>query len=48
MTRYSMEPRTIKYVKAYGFLSFARKYKKQLIDTGLDVSEKVVYKVVEF
>ena len=43
-----MEPRIIKYVKRYGFLSFARKYKKQLIDTGLDASKKVVYKVVGF
>ena len=34
--RYSIEPRTKKYVKEYGFLSFARKYKKQLMDTGLD------------
>ena len=48
MTRYSIEPRIIKYVKRYGFLSFARKYKKQLIDTGLDASKKVVYKVVRF
>ena len=36
MRRYSAEPRTIKYVKGYWFLSFARKYKKQLLDTGLD------------
>ena len=28
MTRYSIEPGRIKYVKGYGFLSFARKYKK--------------------
>ena len=48
MTRYSIEPRIIKYVKRYGFLSFARKYKNQLIDTGLDASKKVVYKVVGF
>ena len=25
-----------KHVKGYGFLLFARKYKKQLLDTGLD------------
>ena len=31
----SIEPRTRKYVKGYGFLSFARNYKKQLLDTGL-------------
>ena len=30
MMRYSIEPRTRKYVKGCGFLSFARKYKKQL------------------
>ena len=36
MTRCSIEPRTRKYVKRYGFLSFARKRKKQLLDTGLD------------
>ena len=29
MRRYSVEPRTRKYVKGYGFLSFSRKYKKQ-------------------
>ena len=52
MRRYSKEPRTRKYVKGYGFLSFARKYKRQLLDTGLDAvkttSKKVVYKVGEF
>ena len=26
MRRYSIEPRTSKYVKGYGLLSFARKY----------------------
>ena len=35
MTRYSIGPRTRKCVKGYGFLSFARKYKKQLLHTGL-------------
>ena len=38
MTRYSIEPRTRKYAKEYGFLSFARnicdKYGKQLLDTA--------------
>ena len=52
MRRYSKEPRTTKYVKGYGFLSFARKYKRQLLDTGLDAvkttSKKVVHKVGEF
>ena len=28
---YSMEPRTRKYLKGYGFLSFARKYRKAII-----------------
>ena len=41
-----------KYVKGYGFLSFARKYNKRLLDTGLDslknTSEKVVHKTGEF
>ena len=36
MTRYSIEPWARKYVKAYGFLSFARKYIRKLLDTGLD------------
>ena len=36
MRRYSIEPRTRKYVKEYGHLSFASKYKKKLLDTGLD------------
>ena len=35
MQGYSAEPRTRKHVKVYGFLSYARKYKKQLLDTGL-------------
>ena len=51
MMRYSLEPRTRKHVKGYGFLSFARKYKKQLLDTELDalktVSKKVVHKSAE-
>ena len=33
---YFIEPRTRKYVKGYGFLSLARKYKKQLLNAGLD------------
>ena len=36
MRQYSVEPRTRKYVKGYEFLSFPRKYEKQLLDTGLD------------
>ena len=52
MRLYSIEPRTRKYVIGYGVLSFARKYKKQLLDTGLDslknTSKKVVHKTGEF
>ena len=52
MRRYSREPRTGKYFKGYGFLSFARKYQKYLLDTGLDAvktaSKKVVHKTCEF
>ena len=51
MRRYSIEPRRRKYVKGYGFLSFARKYKKQLLDRGIDAletaSKKVVHKTGE-
>ena len=36
MLQYFTESRTRKYVKGYGFLSFTRKYKKQLLNTGLD------------
>ena len=43
-----METKTRKYIKGYGFLSFARKYKKQILDKGLDASKKVVYKACEF
>ena len=42
----------LKYVKGYGFLLFARKYKKQLLDTRLDclkiVSKRVVHKTGVF
>ena len=52
MWRYSIEPRTRKNVKGYGFLSFARKYKKQLLDTRLDslkaASKKESIKRVNF
>ena len=41
-----------KCVKGYGFLSFSRKYKKQLLDTGLDAvksaSKKVLHKASNF
>ena len=52
MQRCSVEPRTRKYDKGYGFLSFARKSKKQLLDIGLDslkiTSKKAVHKAGEF
>ena len=52
MTRYSKKPRKRKYDKGYGLLSFARKYKIQLLDTRLDslktASKKVVHKAGEF
>ena len=38
----------MKYVKEYRFLSIARKYKKQILDKGLDGSKKVVHKASEF
>ena len=42
--RYSVEPREKRYVKRYGFVSFARnfsdKYSKSLMDKGIDVSKK--------
>ena len=41
--RYSIEPRDRRYVKGYGFLSFARnfsdKYSKSLMDKGIDLSK---------
>ena len=45
MQHYSIVPRTRKYVKGYGFLSFARKYKKQSLDTGLDSLKTAAKKV---
>ena len=47
MMRYSIEPRFRKYVKGYGFLSFAKnfgnKYGKKLMDTatktGIDAAK---------
>ena len=51
MGRHSIEPGTRKYVKEYGFLSFARKYRKQLLDTGLNAlktaSKEVVHEAAE-
>ena len=41
--RYSIEPRERRYVKGYGFTSFARnfsdKYSKYLMDKGIDLSK---------
>ena len=48
MRRYSIESRARKYVKGYGFLSFAQKHKKQLLDKGLDASKNVVHRAGEF
>ena len=52
MMQYSIESRTIKYVKVYGFLSFvmifSNKYRKQSLDTGINASKKVVHKAGEF
>ena len=49
MTHYFIEPGTRKYVKGYGFLSFARnlsnKYVKQLLNTA---SKEVIYKTGEY
>ena len=49
MRRYSIEPRTRKYVKGGGFLSFSRKHKN---NTGVDVlknaSKKLVHETGEF
>ena len=46
MRRYSVEPRTKKCIKGYGFLSFERKHKKQLLDTGLNVVKTASKNVV--
>ena len=52
MQQYSIKQRTRKFVKGYGFILFARKYKKQFLDTQLDavktVSKKVVCKTSDF
>ena len=53
--RYSTEPRFRKYVKGYGFLSFARKcgdeYGKKIMDTatktGIDVAKTASKRVVQ-
>ena len=53
--RYSTEPRFSKYVKDYGFLSFARKlgnkYDKKLMDTasktGMDAAKTASNRAVQ-
>ena len=55
MMRYSIEPRFRKYIKDYGFLSFARKfwdkYGKKLMDTatktGMDGAKIACKRVVQ-
>ena len=51
MIRYSMEPRTRKYVKGYGVLSFARNlsniYRKQLLGTELHAVKTASKKIVQ-
>ena len=41
--RYSIEPRERRYIKGYGFMSFAinfsDKYSKSLMDKGIDLSK---------
>ena len=34
--RYSIEPKFRKYVNGYGFLSFAKKFGKKLMDTATE------------
>ena len=43
MRQYSVKPRSRKYLKGYGFLSFSRKQKKkQLLDTaGEFIGDKI-------
>ena len=48
MTRHSLYPKTRTYVKEYGFLTFTRKYMKQILDKGLDDSKNVLHKAGEF
>ena len=48
MTHYSIESITRNYVTGYEILSFPRnisnKYRKQLLDTGVNASRKVIHK----
>ena len=51
MRRCSIKPRTRKCIRRYRFLSLARKYKKKLLNTGLDflktASKKIVHETGE-
>ena len=46
MPQYSIEAKTRKYVKGYEFLSFSRKYEKQLLHIGLNYLKAVLKKAV--
>ena len=49
--RYSIEPRERRFLKGYGFMSFARnfsdKYSKSLMDKGIDLSKTFVKLLVK-
>ena len=49
--RYSIELRERRYVKGYGFMSFARnfsdKYSKSLMDQGIDVVKNLLKLLVK-
>ena len=49
--RYSIEPEERRYVKGYGFMSFARnvsdKYSKSLMDKGIDLSKNLLKLLVK-
>ena len=48
---YSIEPRERRYVKGYGFMSFARnfsdKYSKSLMDKGINLSKRLLKLLVK-
>ena len=45
--RYSTERRSRKYIKGYGFLSFARKFGDTATKTGIDVAKTASKRVVQ-
>ena len=47
MTHCSMEPRTRKYVKWYGFLSFARNLSNKCVKKVLDTATKTELDAIE-